>query len=102
MKRFRVRVTREARDDLLRLMRFFAVDDPSTAKSAAGVLSAAFRSLSHLPFASRMATGARPDPTLRELVVPFARTGYLLLFRVTDGRTVSVLAVRHQREDDYH
>ena len=95
-------MTRAARADLLRLVAFFAAKAPSTAKSAAGVLSSAFRSLAHLPFASRVATGARHDPTLRELVVPFGGTGYLLLFRVTDGQTVSVLAVRHQREDDYH
>ncbi len=95
-------MTRAARADLLRLVRFFAADDPSTAKSAARALAVAFRSLAQLPFASRVATGTRMDPTLRELVVPFRGAGYLLLFRVTDGRTVSVLAVRHQQEDDYH
>jgi plasmid stabilization system protein ParE len=102
VKRYRVRVTPEAKADLLRLVRFLADDDPSSAKRAAEVLRAAFRSLARLPFASRIAVAPRPDATLRELVIPFGRSGYVLLFRVTDARTVSVLAVRHQREEDYH
>ena len=102
MKRVEVRVTRSARNDLLRLVRFFMANDPSCARSAARVLAAAFRSLAQLPFASRAAASPRPDPTLRELVVPFGPSGYVILFRVTDARTVSVLAVRHQREGDYH
>jgi plasmid stabilization system protein ParE len=102
VRRYRVRVTRAARADLLRLVRFFAEGDPLGARRAAKVLAAAFRSLAHLPFASRIAVTARPDATLRELIVPFGRSGYALLFRVTDARSVSVLAARHQREEDYH
>jgi hypothetical protein len=34
--------------------------------------------------------------------VPCSRTGYVVLFRVTDARTVSVLAVRHQLEEEDH
>ena len=41
------------------------------------------------------------DPFLRELVIPFGRTGYLALFEIV-GDTVVVAAVRHQLEDDYH
>lgn len=102
MKRYRVRVTRAARGDLLRLVRFFARADPSNGNRAAQVLSIAFGSLARLPFASRIAAAARADSSLRELLVPFAGSGYVILFRVTDARTVSVLAVRHQREEDYH
>lgn len=102
MRRYRVRVTREARDDLLRLIDFFAARDEATPREAIAALEAAFTTLSRLPYASRVARSPRPDPTLRELVVPFSRTGYVVLFRVTDARTVSVLAVRHQLEEDYH
>jgi plasmid stabilization system protein ParE len=101
MKRYRVRVAREARDDLVRLFRFLAEADESRAQEAVETLALAFESLARLPFASRIAASAR-DSTLRELIVPFGPTGYVVLFRVTDGRTVSVLAVRHQREEDYH
>lgn len=51
------------------------------------------------PFACRKAGSS---PFLRELVVPFGRTGYVVLFDIVDGETVIDGAVRHQREDDYH
>jgi plasmid stabilization system protein ParE len=44
-----VRVTRAARDDLLRVVRFFAEKDPASARAAAKVLGAAFGSLARLP-----------------------------------------------------
>lgn len=51
------------------------------------------------PFACRK-VGA--SPFLRELVIPFGRSGYVVLFEILDRTTVVVGAVRHQREDDYH
>lgn len=102
MKRYRVRVTREARDDLRRLIAFFAAQETARPREAVEALEAAFDALSRLPYASRVALKTPRDATLRELVVPFSRTGYVVLFRVTDARTVSVLAVRHQLEEDYH
>lgn len=42
------------------------------------------------------------DPFLRELVIPFGASGYVALAEIDNERTVTVLAVRHQREDDYH
>jgi len=35
-------------------------------------------------------------------VIPFGATGYVALFEIDDDKTVSILAVRLQREDDYH
>jgi hypothetical protein len=39
---------------------------------------------------------------LRELIIPFGRSGYVALFEIEDESNVAVLAVRRQREDDYH
>jgi hypothetical protein len=39
---------------------------------------------------------------LRELLIPFGRAGYVALFEIDDNQTVTVLAVRHQLEDDYY
>lgn len=50
------------------------------------------------PFTCRKVGGS---PFLRELVIPFGRSGYVALFEVVDQSTV-VGAIRHQREDDYH
>jgi plasmid stabilization system protein ParE len=52
------------------------------------------------PFSCRKAA---PDNTfLRELIIAFGASGYVALFEIDDANTVTVLAVRHQREDDYH
>lgn len=51
------------------------------------------------PFACRKAGSS---PFLRELVIPFGRTGYVALFEIVGGDSVIIGAVRHQREDDYH
>jgi hypothetical protein len=45
---------------------------------------------------------AANSPFLRELVIPFGGTGCVALFEIDDNQTVTILAVRHQREDDYH
>ncbi|UIL29062.1 hypothetical protein LZK75_06860 [Rhizobium leguminosarum] len=42
------------------------------------------------------------DPLLRELVVPFGSAGHVILFKVMSETSVIVLAVRRQREEDYH
>ena len=52
------------------------------------------------PFSYRKATPG--NPFLRELVIPFGATGYVALFEIDGDKSVSILAVRHQREDDYH
>jgi hypothetical protein len=36
------------------------------------------------------------------LVIPFGAAGYVALFEIDDAQTVTVLALRHQRESDYH
>ena len=39
----------------------------------------------------------------RELIIAFGATGYLAQFEIEPAlKRVIVLAVRHQREDDYH
>jgi hypothetical protein len=39
---------------------------------------------------------------LRELLIPFGHSGYVALFEIDDAKTVTILAVRHQLENDYH
>ena len=42
------------------------------------------------------------SPTRRELIIPFGNSGYVALFEIETGGHVTILALRHQREDDYH
>lgn len=37
-----------------------------------------------------------------QLIIPFGATGYVALYEIANRTTVVVLAVRHQREEDYH
>jgi plasmid stabilization system protein ParE len=42
------------------------------------------------------------SPFVRELVVSFGATGYVMFYEIRGGQRVHVGAVRHQRESDYH
>lgn len=57
-----------------------------------------FGILERNPFTCRRVSD---DPFERELVIPFGRAGYVALFRILSEHEVAVLAIRHQREDDY-
>ncbi len=99
MDRYNVRFTPEAEDDLLCLYDFLLEKDLNAAEKALDTIKAAVELLRFSPFSCRKAL---PDtPFLRELVIPFGSAGYVALFEIETGNVVSILAVRHQREDDY-
>jgi plasmid stabilization system protein ParE len=100
---YRVRFTREAEADLVRLYEFILERDATDwalAERALEAVRAAMATLEKIPFTCRKAT--TDSPFLRELLIPFGAAGYVALFEIDDARTVTVLAVRHQRESDYH
>jgi plasmid stabilization system protein ParE len=97
---WRVRYTRAARDDLLRLYEFLLKQDMGVAQRAMDVIDQSLELLQSFPFTCRKAD---PDnPFLRELLVSFGVSGYVALYEIEENQTVTILAVRHQREDDYH
>jgi len=98
---YRVRFTRGARRDLDRLYEFLLEKDLPLARKAVGAIDDALTLLRRFPFSCRKAGGGSRGPFLRELVVPFGNAGYVLLFEIEDRHTVTVLAVRHQRESDF-
>lgn len=102
MSRFRVRFTPEAEDDLLRLFDFLLEQDVAAAERAQAAIAKAIELLEVFPFTCRKALGGAGNPFLRELILPFGGAGYVALFEIEDPRTVTILAVRHQREEDYH
>ncbi|TCF96374.1 type II toxin-antitoxin system RelE/ParE family toxin [Paraburkholderia kirstenboschensis] len=97
---YRVRFSGGARRDLLRLYDFLLDRDVVLAERALEALRKSILVLEDFPFTCRKANAE--SPFLRELVVPFGSSGYVVLFEIEDAATVTVLAVRHQREDDYH
>ncbi len=97
---YRVRYTKAARDDLRRLFGFLLEKDRPAARRAREAIGKSVGLLREFPFGCRKAV---PDnPFLRELVIPFGSAGYVALFEIEDDKTVTILALRHQREDDYH
>lgn len=93
-----------ARHDLLRLYEFLldraqCVEDLDLAERAlAAIVAATDVHLSRTPLIYRKAAGG----LRRELLVPFGSTGYVVLYEIAGPANVVVLAVRHQREEDYH
>jgi plasmid stabilization system protein ParE len=103
---FKVRLTRDAEADLDRLFDFLLErelsrdgGDLSLPTQAIAALQSGIATLKTSPFTCRK---AGQSPFLRELVIPFGRSGYLALFEIEDNSSVAVLAVRHQLEDYYH
>ena len=101
MKKFVVRFTEEAEADLLRLFDFLLERDISTAERAELAIAKALELLEIFPFSCRKAAGGG-GTFLRELIIPCGHSGYVALFEIEAGGYVTILAVRHQREDDYH
>ena len=95
---FRVRFTRGAKEDLRRLFEFLAERDIAAARRARKAIAKSIDFLTDFPWSCRKAI---PDnPFVRELVIPFGNTGDVALFEI-DDKGVTLLAVRHQREDDF-
>ncbi len=99
---FQVRFTEEAEAVLVRLYEFILTKDDANWSLAAKALEAIKHVLNGLalsPFSYRKASAG--NPFLRELLISFGASGYVALFEIDDEKTVTVLAVRHQLEDDY-
>jgi plasmid stabilization system protein ParE len=92
----------EAEEDLLRLFDFLIEQDFAAAERAEAAMTKAVEFLEVFPFSCRKAIGGTGWPFLRELIIPFGGSGYVALFEIEDPQTVAILAVRHQREEDYH
>ena len=104
---YRVKLTQEAEDDLIRLYDFIlerelqrlSTSDLDMAEKALNAIEDGFPSLSRSPFTCRKAD---QSPFLRELIIPFGRSGYVALFEIVDSTLVVIAAIRHMVENDYY
>ena len=102
---FEVRYSDAAREDLFRLFDFLleraqtAEEFDSAQLAIDAIRDTVERSLSRMPFVYRK---VGDSPFLRELLIPFRGAGYVAFYEIKDAAHVTVLAVRHQLEDDYH
>ena len=100
---FEIRFTAGAAEDLERLYDFILTRDTldvSLAERAVHAIHEGIATLRASPFTCRKAQSNLPF--LRELIIPFGRSGYVALFEIDNSDTVTILAARHQLEDDYH
>jgi plasmid stabilization system protein ParE len=104
-KVFEVSYTAAARDDLDRLFDFLldrakTLEDLDLAQRAVTAIRFEIEErLSRTPLVYRKAA---ENPFVRELIVPFGASGYLVQFEIEGVAIVNILAVRHQLEEDYH
>jgi plasmid stabilization system protein ParE len=100
VSRYTVRFTVEAQADLERLYAFLLEKDPAAARRALAAIGRGIRLLRFSPYSCRKV--AMDLPRHRELLIPFGSSGYVVLIEIEPPRTITILAARHQREDDYH
>jgi len=96
----RIRFTPAAQEDLERLFAFLAERDVSAAGRALEKIGKAWELIQEFPFACRKARA--DNPFLRELLISFGNSGYVALYEIEGEDLLTVLAVRHARENDYH
>ncbi len=97
---YQIRFSKSAREDLLRLYGFLVEQDIAAARKALDAIRKGVEFLRDIPFTCRKATSE--DPLLRELIISFGARGYVALFEIENNKTITILAVRHQREEDFH
>jgi plasmid stabilization system protein ParE len=106
---FGVELSPAAEADLERLFDFLLdraekTEDLDRAQAAIDAIRAtAQHRLAITPFSFRKAAqNPAHNPAQRELIIPFGGTGYVALYEIVSPSKVVVLALRHQREEDYH
>jgi plasmid stabilization system protein ParE len=103
---YQIVFSREAEEDLGRMFDFAFEREPNSPTgdfeipmTAIQAIRGACQFLAISPFSCRKADDS---PFVRELIVPFGATGYVVLFEIKAAGRVPIGAVRHQRESDYH
>jgi plasmid stabilization system protein ParE len=93
----RVIYSQRASQDLVRLYQFLAEKNPAAALRAITTIRDSMSSLQSMP-----KMGRPVENGLREWIIDFSSSGYVALYdlhEITDE--LVVLAIKHQREDDY-
>ena len=102
---FVVQLSPTAEADLERLFDFLldraeTTEDLDRAQAAIDAIRATAQyRLAITPFSFRKANQKQAQ---RKLIIQFGSSGYVALYEIVSTSEVIVLAVRHQREEDYH
>jgi plasmid stabilization system protein ParE len=94
----RLKWSRAARLDVIRLYKFLALKDRDAAARAVRAIHDGVISLGRHPAIGRPTEEMPPE--FREWIVEFGQGAYVVLYRF-DGKEAVILAVRHGREAGY-
>jgi plasmid stabilization system protein ParE len=94
----RLKWSRAARLDVIRLYKFLAPKDHDAAVRAVRTIHDGVRALGKHPAIGRPAEEMSPE--FREWIIEFGQGAYIVLYHF-DGKEAVVLAVRHGREAGY-
>lgn len=97
---FNVRYIKSAREDIKVLYQFLLDQDISTARRAYIAIRKSLEFLQDFPFSCRKVD--TNNVFLREIIIPFGSSGHVALFEIENNDIVTILAVRHQKEQDYY
>jgi plasmid stabilization system protein ParE len=97
---YQVRYTKAAKEDIVRLYGFLVEQNIAAARKALDAIEKGIDFLQDFPFTCRKVIP--DDPLLREMIISFGARGYVVLFEIETNEMVTILTVRHQREEDYH
>lgn len=101
MQTYSVIIEPEAREDIERLHAFLLESAPDYADQAMERIYKSLKLLEIIPHSCRKAIYAE-GVQLRELIIDQGHSGYIALFEIRPDAVVAVLAIKHQRENDYH
>lgn len=102
MRRFVFRFTKEAEADLPRLIDYRLIRDVDAAQSAEAAIANGVERLEVFAFPCRKTGADARDLFLRELINPCGNSGHLALFEIEAEGSMTLRAMRQQREDDCH
>jgi plasmid stabilization system protein ParE len=97
---YQVFLADRARDNITRLYSHLLRRDKHAAKQAYRAIEKGIAALADFPMSCRKIDA--DNPFLREFLIPFGSSGYVILFEIENAEKVTILAIRHQREDDYY
>lgn len=94
-----IQYTSKAIDDILRLVLLVLEVEPAYAEHVTDVIESGILVLQHHPQIGRCLS----QEDTRELIISQGKSGFIALYKYEVFRDIiNILAIRHQREVDYH
>lgn len=101
MQRYTAEIEQSAKEDIERLYEFLLEAAPEYTDQAMERIYKSLKLLEVIPHSCRKAC-YQDGRQLRELIIDQGSSGYIALFEIRLEGAVSILAIKHQRESDYH